>query len=256
VLNYDSAKKHFPAGAIIHSKLPKPPGCACRGTAFYMTILPYLEGSTIEDLYDYSSPDGWATAWGSNPDFYRIPNAIYVCPSEQKWAEVPNRRSYFGVVGGKKLVVQNPQGHIYRDGVMYANSNTRTRDITDGTSKTLMAGECTHPHPYGIINYGDFKTGGPAHWADGGGANPDAWNATYDMSRSLMSAHYPINFDMIRTLGQLRPEERQNVPAGSMHPGGAQFVFSDGHVQFLSDTISHNTYKDMSSRNGGESSVQ
>lgn len=38
----------------------------------------------------------------------------------------------------------------------------------------------------------------------------------------------------------------------SNHSGGVQFVFGDGHVTFISDTISHDLYKALSTRAGGE----
>ena len=44
----------------------------------------------------------------------------------------------------------------------------------------------------------------------------------------------------------------QDVPFGSFHPGGAHFVFADGHVEFLSDTINMTTYQALSTIAGGE----
>ena len=41
-------------------------------------------------------------------------------------------------------------------------------------------------------------------------------------------------------------------PFGSQHPGGAQFVFCDGHVTFLTDTIDMGIYRALSTRATGE----
>ncbi len=38
----------------------------------------------------------------------------------------------------------------------------------------------------------------------------------------------------------------------SRHPGGAQFVYADGHLSFINETINHETYQGMSTRAGGE----
>jgi prepilin-type processing-associated H-X9-DG protein len=39
---------------------------------------------------------------------------------------------------------------------------------------------------------------------------------------------------------------------GSHHPGGAQFCFADGSVQFLDDAIDFTLFQDLSTRNGSE----
>jgi prepilin-type processing-associated H-X9-DG protein len=38
----------------------------------------------------------------------------------------------------------------------------------------------------------------------------------------------------------------------SRHPGGANFVFADGHVQFLQASMDHQVYEALSTRAGGE----
>jgi prepilin-type processing-associated H-X9-DG protein len=37
-----------------------------------------------------------------------------------------------------------------------------------------------------------------------------------------------------------------------MHPGGANFLYADGSVNFVKNTINHPTYCALGSRNGGE----
>jgi prepilin-type processing-associated H-X9-DG protein len=38
----------------------------------------------------------------------------------------------------------------------------------------------------------------------------------------------------------------------SLHPGGAQFVFADGSVQFVQDSVDHKVYRAAATRNVGE----
>ena len=38
----------------------------------------------------------------------------------------------------------------------------------------------------------------------------------------------------------------------SQHTGGANFVFADGHVDFLKNSINYPVYKSLSTRAGGE----
>jgi prepilin-type processing-associated H-X9-DG protein len=43
-----------------------------------------------------------------------------------------------------------------------------------------------------------------------------------------------------------------NGAFASRHPGGAQFVFGDGHVQFVSANIAFGTYEAIATRAGDE----
>ncbi|MCA9188935.1 MAG: DUF1559 domain-containing protein, partial [Planctomycetales bacterium] len=43
-----------------------------------------------------------------------------------------------------------------------------------------------------------------------------------------------------------------DAPFGSEHPSGAQFVYADGHVEFLQDAIDMTLYQDLSTYRGGE----
>jgi len=38
----------------------------------------------------------------------------------------------------------------------------------------------------------------------------------------------------------------------SFHPGGVQFAFADGHVDFLSESIEQSTLEALTTRAGGE----
>jgi prepilin-type processing-associated H-X9-DG protein len=40
--------------------------------------------------------------------------------------------------------------------------------------------------------------------------------------------------------------------AGSLHPGGANALFADGHVRFIRETISAPTWRSLGTRRGGE----
>jgi prepilin-type processing-associated H-X9-DG protein len=50
----------------------------------------------------------------------------------------------------------------------------------------------------------------------------------------------------------MTPDEENEAPFGSYHPGGAHFGYVDGHVAFLSETINMTTYQALSTIAGGE----
>jgi prepilin-type N-terminal cleavage/methylation domain-containing protein/prepilin-type processing-associated H-X9-DG protein len=101
----------------------------------------------------------------------------------------------------------------------------KLKDITDGQSKTFMVGE-------GVVSQDNHSA---ALFSDGDWA----------------SCNIPLNFF-------LEPEsEVANLwyevrGFRSMHPGGAQFALADGSVQFVQDSVDHNVYRAMATRNGSE----
>ena len=46
--------------------------------------------------------------------------------------------------------------------------------------------------------------------------------------------------------------ERRNGAFSSSHSGGSQFLYGDGHVQFISNGVEPSLYQTFSTINGGE----
>ena len=247
LLNYENVHKRFPAGTVIRMD----GGCAvdCRGTGFYVTILPFLEELAVEEQYRpyYVTSTGWL-GWAGDSEYSQIAMPIYICPSAAKWSDYPTRKTYFGVVGGKTLLRHCWRGDVFNDGVMYPNSFTRIGDITDGTSCTMTVGESIHAAKWGMgPGYGDADVGGPAPWYTGGATRVnDITDQSY--GRMLRGTKFPINSVQF----PIADDEDNDMPFGSQHPGGAQFVFADGHVSFLSETIDMDAYQALSTRDGAE----
>jgi prepilin-type N-terminal cleavage/methylation domain-containing protein/prepilin-type processing-associated H-X9-DG protein len=119
---------------------------------------------------------------------------------------------------------------------MWGNKIT-TAKVSDGTANTLHVGE--------------------THWVDRDSNSPgcfstNAWMYTW----SVASTVWGINTDYVSRLGLTKTEHDQfNYETGcnfrSRHPGGAQFVYVDGHVEFLSDDISPRLFANLGDRNGG-----
>ncbi len=93
----------------------------------------------------------------------------------------------------------------------------RIQDATDGTSNTIALGE-TKPH------YSEF--GGL--WT---------WNVPMTLFSLKMNSTFLRNAERTRTVSWLNAQGH-----ASYHTGGAQFVFLDGSVRFLSDSIDYPTY--------------
>ncbi len=107
------------------------------------------------------------------------------------------------------------------------NYQVRFADVTDGTSNTLLAGECDFM-PAGTPS---SPPEGPV-WAYGYLYN---WTGTY----------YGIN----------KRDSSSDAEFGafrSEHTGGANFVMADGSVHFLTSSIDPTTFTDLGTRAGGE----
>ncbi len=118
-------------------------------------------------------------------------------------------------------------------GMFAHNTSLRMRDITDGTSNTLMIGERTWslPTPAGTtatapVASNQFVASGLAATTSNGG----------------MSTAYGTGAIGINIVGSDDTSQRRSRQSfSSQHKGGAQFCMADGSVRFISQNVQHNT---------------
>jgi prepilin-type N-terminal cleavage/methylation domain-containing protein/prepilin-type processing-associated H-X9-DG protein len=115
------------------------------------------------------------------------------------------------------------------------NQVVRLASIVDGTSNTISAGESL-----------------PAQRADN-----NVWQFGANADGTTVPINYPtpLNCDTAGGFGTSNWASRcsyANTGFKSHHPGGANFVFADGSVHFLKQSIAMTTYCALGSRNGGE----
>ncbi len=128
----------------------------------------------------------------------------------------PAASTYVGCVGYWDINVPRDHGNTKNNGVLFNNSGIRMRDITDGPSNTIMVGERAN-----------FQGG--ATWI--GNRNPRG-SGPRGADYVLFQVRRPINDTTTNTTNG------RFEAAGSEHTGGAQFLFADGSVHFLSENIS------------------
>ncbi|HEY2786565.1 MAG TPA: DUF1559 domain-containing protein [Fimbriiglobus sp.] len=130
-------------------------------------------------------------------------------------------------------------------------------EITDGTSNTIAVGEAVPylddpdfllPHPP-AENYG--HGGRKDHWAFGGD-DMDNYEGC-DWSEALGSTGVPINIGGGKAPAKTDPlYDAWEIGYGSKHSGGANFMFADGSIRFIRDTIDLPTFRALGTRNKGE----
>jgi prepilin-type N-terminal cleavage/methylation domain-containing protein/prepilin-type processing-associated H-X9-DG protein len=135
------------------------------------------------------------------------------------------------------------RGLFTRQGVVI-----RLADVTDGLSNTLMIGESL------VEQNSDMRD--QANWARSGGGNctgttiiPINWQSNdHDSSVTGGNPPYSCGANPDHYYGNW------NVSFGfkSNHSGGTNFVFGDGSVHFIPQSINHQTYQYLGCRNDGQ----
>jgi prepilin-type processing-associated H-X9-DG protein len=144
----------------------------------------------------------------------------------------------FGPPGGFTLGAGTMRGYFdYRN----TQKPPNIAAISDGTSNTIMAGEVI-PAAAADSNFWFFNG------ADAGTTVPLGWNAnTVDPS----SANCLNNWQAASAPNGCRYSAAAKGFV-SKHPGGANFLFGDGSVKFLKNSIQLITYCALGSRAGAE----
>jgi prepilin-type processing-associated H-X9-DG protein len=123
-------------------------------------------------------------------------------------------------------------------------------DITDGSSNTLAVGESVAPSKWGLgPAYGKANVGGIPGWLSGSACLvPGCSLKNRSYGRDLRDTKYPLNSSIL----PMADDTDNDAPFGSFHPGGANFLFADGHISFLSQTIPMDVYRALSTYASGE----
>ncbi|MCO6043687.1 DUF1559 domain-containing protein [Aeoliella sp. ICT_H6.2] len=141
------------------------------------------------------------------------------------------------------------------DGVLFGLSDISMRQITDGTSNTLLIAEAVHDtqalEDHGLE--GEDRLGSRKdHWYIGSD-DIDSWDGN-DMSEAVGSTGVPINYQ-----NEVRDQDPCSSPShpycqklqlafGSEHPGGMQGVRVDGSVDFFQENMDAVAYRDLATR--------
>jgi prepilin-type N-terminal cleavage/methylation domain-containing protein/prepilin-type processing-associated H-X9-DG protein len=283
--------KAFPPG--YHEPFPPTDRYWC--WTWMARILPYIEQDTVysqaiafadSDPQSSWSPFGNGGPWygfpGKNPNDGPNPAQgqvipTYICPSD--WRTLIAQVDYglgptpmgFTTYAGNSGSAGDPGfgtgPAVPFNGILYLDSSVRMRQITDGTTYTILVGE--HP-PSDDLQLGWWFDGAGL---DNGGTfegsmNTQGWSE--NTIASFVAWYYPqyLNCVPVANGGTnagpdwysgFEPGDTQNQchlgHYWSLHPGGMNALFADGSVRFLSYSITPANFAALCSRAGGELAV-
>ncbi len=281
LLNYESAFKRLPAGMqYIDGGSP----VDAVGTA-WVAVLPNLEQSTVANLISTSIP--WYLQPPANA---QIVESVYLCPSDTMEPihsypfmialGIPVGDRYatcsYGMNIGRNDAFSFSPGFRPRpvtefSGVFSGNSKTKLASITDGLSNSFAVGEAASGQDMcegigckvKIQNNPAGETKSAHGWLVGG-VNPSmffaggfrysgAFGSTVEKLNKLpvTDSYYDVAQIFNSTPSwQGGPHRVPNFR--SFHTGGANFVFCDGSIQYLSSDISMPIYQALSTIQGAE----
>ncbi|MEW4565320.1 DUF1559 domain-containing protein [Bremerella sp. JC770] len=204
--NYHDTHKVFPPGWISMGS-----GSMNHKHAWAVHLLPFIEQTA---LYDNIDPQGQNIT--SDVDKGGAIVSAYVCPSS-----ILPERSYDGYGKSNYLGCQGWENNdADTGGIFNQNSKVSFKDITDGTSNTVMVGEADGSKPAGDKAF-------PV-WV----GTPD--NSSVARRAVLRRGSYTVS---INTNCNNATNGCHPAVYSSQHPGGAQHLFCDASVQFIPETI-------------------
>jgi prepilin-type processing-associated H-X9-DG protein len=292
--SYARTYQSFPPGGI--SGQENPLDCSSfanrgRGHGLFTMILPFLEQVPTHDAINFAYSaiglQGSINAGAINYTGLSARLAVYVCPSDT--AQTPplnklvdpangltfnaySQGSYAAVVGTVDIfrwscgcppssddgqVCFKTSVELLPDGAFGYNRVFHAGDFHDGLSQTLFVGEFGRfpDDPDPIFNV--WNTALPIDSPTTPGVTRPQGLATTvpQLNAKLRIPDYPQSHPVN---WRLDPNNRQMGQFGfrSHHPGGANFLFGDGSVKFLKDSIDQTgVFWPLSTRAGGANAL-
>ncbi|MBB03672.1 MAG: DUF1559 domain-containing protein [Rubinisphaera brasiliensis] len=268
--NYHDTHGSFPPGRVRNST------CGVNSwqtsnITWLARILPQMEQSAIYDSIDFERGCESNGATGANGPHDDNPGgarrqvvAAYRCPSEPgnggvRWT-APDGTEVSGTAPSNSFASGNYSGCVGATsreggsnpaGIFGTNSNVRIRDITDGTSNTVIVGEVI----IGFPHLGGNPTGTQPHelCATTGSPNTSStrqtgfsWFYGERPNAAWFSANTSPNSELWDCAGNTN---YTNFATRSQHKGGAQVCLADGSTRFVSENVDLETW-----RNAGDKS--
>jgi prepilin-type N-terminal cleavage/methylation domain-containing protein/prepilin-type processing-associated H-X9-DG protein len=274
---YHDALGCFPPASYSWSPWDLGTNCANqnRSHGLFTYILPYMEQAAVYNSVNFVFAVGISnsgTQYGVQPGFIQttalsVVVSTFVCPSDSRRTQdttgndsyCPYSPGSYGANCGTWDTVHyfTCPSYLETDGAFSRDFVYRTADIQDGTSRTMFVGETSRflndPETFfgfwnrvTSFNGRVFPTTNRPQGLGLTAPRPNANLLVPDPPKIL-----PIEAWLDPALAPLTREAGQ-FGFRSQHPGGVNFLFGDGSVKFIKNSISLAVYRSLSTRAGGE----
>ncbi len=202
-------------GAYTDSKKNNPHGLV-RINAYQCPASPDISKSGIND---FAPAEKVGNDYPYVPHYYGITGPV---------GKNPSTGADYGTVAGTANTSGNDKASVASDGMFQVLTSIRFKDVTDGTSGTLLVGEMAWNDIKNGNRYRTWLRGNDAYWTACGTRN------------------------VAKQINDLGIYPYMNMAMGSQHTNGAHFAFADGSIKYLNNSIPLPTLLSLASRNGGE----
>lgn len=278
--NFHDTYKRFPPGSANNRQpLGSLTGGHRWGASWMVYILPYIEQQNVfdkaytpmDEQYNSTLIRQTIGDLAGRPTFnaYRCPSSALArthCVSTTSPGSMI--ADYVGIAGtinnfggiGSSAHTNTPYGPAGRNGMLGYNTKNRFADMSDGSSSTMMVGECGAWLFENATTKRDYRPSSQHGFAMGCAGNnnnseipPNNGNGRIFNTTTLRYLINPAPTGVHNnSCGDgVCQNAGNNTPLRSEHPGGVQTAFGDGSVQFLSQTTTVQVLARYAARNDG-----
>lgn len=222
-------------------------------------ILPYIDQAPLYNKYNFNGSATTHPSTGSTPTDDPVTNGnaavvktrinVFLCPTDNGQIMIPYPTAHYGIsatntgTGGARTNYDFLTATTYNSCENFAalalntkcmfgdNSSTNFRDVTDGTSNTIMMGETTR------TTYN--------------GAGVTAWGYRGWVMVGLNLRDYAINVWAYPSVTPIPGRLGSWSYSGSLHVGGAHYVLGDGAVRFISENLDSTVRRNLAIMSDG-----
>lgn len=260
------------------------------GASWLVFMLPFVEQNAMYEQMQIAGGSGWGPNANHNKmvaNNVKISN--YICPSSPMSDEARSVHgggatlmapSYVGISGAVNGLIPGVNetrfntpgsgagcctgGIASAAGVLFPNSKSNFKNMTDGSSNTMVVSENSD---FLIGDDGakkDWRSGAVHGWIIGWRSPttpPNAGNGGDLRTFQLTTLRYPINqkrrpgtgWPAAGDCGNLGvcDNASTNLPLNSAHPGGVMVLMGDGSVSFLAETVTLDVVARLAIRDDG-----